>query len=311
MKRSSPHKSRAKKRSTAAGDPYPGIFQPSPFTASSRRKRAKEKRKKALKGWPLRVLTVIAVILILMTLIALLPQFTIESIKVEGTRLTNSEDVSAMAQGLVDRHFIFDIGPGPKQYFSLRYGTLEQEILERFPLIRDVTVKFRFPSTIAIRVDERVEILAVRVSGGFALIDRDHIVLRVAETIDFDLPVLEGISVLSEVIPFEVLDVEDHLELMSAARLTAELIRHDQLTPDNRHLMGLVRQIRQIGLKSFYLFIPLPQGGEIRVKLEDNRLLQEKLQLLSYLIQSGEIPEGVAGELDLSGETAYFRPDTA
>lgn len=216
-----------------------------------------------------------------------------------------------MARGLLDRHFIFDIGPGPKQYFSLRYGTLEQEILDRFPLIRDVTVKFRFPSTIAIRVDERVEILAVRVSGGFALIDRDHIVLRVAETIDFDLPVLEGISVLSEVIPFEVLDVEDHLELMSAARLTAELIRHDQLTPDNRHLMGLVRQIRQIGLKSFYLFIPLPQGGEIRVKLEDNRLLQEKLQLLSYLIQSGEIPEGVAGELDLSGETAYFRPDTA
>ena len=123
-----------------------------------------------------------------MTLIALLPQFTIESIKVEGTRLTNSEDVSAMARGLLDRHFIFDIGPGPKQYFSLRYGTLEQEILERFPLIRDVTVKFRFPSTIAIRVDERVEILAVRVSGGFALIDRDHIVLRVAETIDFDLP---------------------------------------------------------------------------------------------------------------------------
>ena len=264
-----------------------------------------------MQGWPLRVLSLVAFLLLVATLIALLPQFTIESVHVTGTRHVDDAALLHVAEALKGRHFILDLGDSPKHYVGLRYGAIEERILALFPLIRDVRVRFHFPSAVTVAVSERVEILAVRVSGGFALIDRDHIVLRVTPTVDFDLPVLEGIAVLSDVVPYTVLEVEDHLELFSAARLTAELIRHDQLTDDSRHLMGLVRQIRQIGAKSFYLFVSQPKGGEIRVKLEDNRLLQEKLQLLSYLLQTNEIPEGIAGELDLSGETAFFRPDTA
>ena len=73
--------------------------------------------------------------------------------------------------------------------------------------------------------------------------------------------------------------------------------------------MKAVRQYRQLSDPLFYLFIPLDQGGEIRVKLEDNRLLQDKLLLLSYLLDNEDILQGSAGELDLSGDTAFFRPD--
>jgi hypothetical protein len=73
--------------------------------------------------------------------------------------------------------------------------------------------------------------------------------------------------------------------------------------------MEEVKQYRQLTDRLFYLFIPLEQGGDIRVKLEDNRLLQDKLLLLSYLLDKEDILQGSAGELDLSGETAFFRPD--
>ena len=129
------------------------------------------------------------------------------------------------------------------------------------------------------------------------------------DAIDFALPVLEGVSVLQEPEIGSVLEVENPGQLLAAARMTAALIRHDQQNVEGRRLMGDIRQFRQISGRLFYLFIPLSQGGELRVKLEDNRLLQDKLMLLSYLLEREDILRGSAGELDLSGETPYFRPD--
>ena len=264
----------ASPKSARAGE-YPTLFQPSPFTEESRRKRSKARRRRAFLGWPLRLLTLAAVLLSLLTLLLLLPQFSIESISVEGTRLIDQAEVAALVEPLKGRHFIQGIGGSLPRYFSLRYGATEERILALSPLIRQVDVRFHFPSRIRVTVEERVEVLAIRVSGGYALIDRDHCLLRLTDAIDFALPVLEGVSVLQEPEIGSILEVENPSQLLAAARVTAALIRHDQQNVEGRRLMGDIRQFRQISGRLFYLFIPLSQGGELRVKLEDYRLLQD------------------------------------
>ncbi len=250
-----------------------------------------------------------ALLLSLSILLAFLPQFTIETITVSGTRLADQATIKALAGIKQGQHFLPRLGGTPGRFLTLRYGSLEEEILAACPLIRQVRVRFRFPSTLAITVEEKVEILAVRISGGYALIDRDHEILRIAEDIDFALPVLEGVTVQARAVAGESLEVEDPSQLTAASKLIAGLIQHDRTDMTGLQLMSLVRQFRQIEGPLFLLFIPLSQGGEIRVRLEDNRLLQEKLSLLGYLLTGEDLIPKAAGELDLSGETAYFRPD--
>lgn len=260
-------------------------------------------------GWPLRLLSLTALILVLVTLVALLPQFTVETVTVTGSRLLEASRISQVLEDKVGQHFVHGLGGSFRQWLTLRYGKAEAEILALSPLIRQVEVAFSFPSSIHVQIQERVEILAIRVSGGYALVDRDNMVLRLTDQRDFSLPVLEGCSLLSQAREGQVLDLEKPSQLLAAARITAALIRHDQTLPQGRQLMEEVKQYRQLTDRLFYLFIPLEQGGDIRVKLEDNRLLQDKLLLLSYLLDKEDILQGSAGELDLSGETAFFRPD--
>ncbi|HPX92914.1 MAG TPA: FtsQ-type POTRA domain-containing protein [Bacillota bacterium] len=289
--------------------PYPPIFQPSPFTDENRRKRAKDRRRRHFAGWPSRLLLLFALLLSAAVLVAFLPQFYIENVTVTGCRMTDQAAIKAFAKTREGHHFLEKLGGSPSRFLSLRYGSIEDDILAAYPVIRQVKVRFRFPSVVAVIVEEKVEVLAVRISGGYALIDRQHEVLRIAEDADFALPVLEGIAVTGQTVRGEPLPVEDPGQLSAASHLIAGLIRHDEAGGTGPGLMAKVRQIRQLGGKLFVLFIPLSQGGEIRVRLEDNRQLQEKLALLDYLLEREDIIPQAGGELDLSGETAYFRPD--
>ena len=306
MKRSRPENS--SRRKGKAGS-YPSIFQPSPFTDESRKKRAKQRRRHRLAGWPSRLLLLLVILLVLAALLVLLPPFTIGTVTVTGTRLTDEAGIRALAEVKQGKHFLPQMGGSIGRFLTLRYGGIEDEIQAAYPLIRQVRVRFRFPSILAVTVEEKVEIMALRVSGGYALIDRDREVLRLTEELDFTLPVLEGVSVLSRPESGRILEVEDPAQLTAASRLIAGLIQHDQADIAGFQLMQRVRQVRQITGSLFFLFIPLSQGGEIRVRLEDNRLLQDKLSLLAYLLEREDLLPQTAGELDLSGETAYFRPD--
>lgn len=297
-------------RRQARGVDYPTSFQPSPFTEESRKQRARQQRRSHFAGWPSKLLLVAAVTLSLVTLVAFLPHFYIEKILVTGSRMADEAGIRSLVDAKAGSHFAGELGGSFKQLLTLRYGSYESRIKEAYPIVRSVSVHFRFPSQLVVALEEKVEILAVRVSGRFALIDRNHEILRIADQVDFALPVLEGVTVLEEAAAGETLSVEDPSSLAAAAHLLAGLISHDSANPSGRQMMEEVAQIRQVSDALFYLFIPLPQGGDIRVKLEDNSLVQDKLSLLAYLLEREDLLPQTAGELDLVGETAYFRPDT-
>ncbi len=292
------------------GGHYPEIFQPSPFTEESRRKRARERRRRKFAGWPSRLMLFLSVLVAAFLLVAYLPEFTLEEVTVTGIRLADEDLVRSLARQKVGDHFLQGLGGSAGRLLTLRYGALERAILEACPIVREVKVSFHYPSGIRVALDEKVEVLAVRVPGAYALLDRDYRILRFRTEDDFALPVLEGVILSGGPVAGEVLPVEDTGQLDAACRLLAALILHDQTEAAPLKLMGTVRQFRQIEGPLFFLFIPLSRGGEIRVRLEDNRQVQDKLSLLSYLLSREDLVPQVAGELDLSGETAYFRPDT-
>ncbi|HHW93619.1 MAG TPA: FtsQ-type POTRA domain-containing protein [Clostridiaceae bacterium] len=304
-------RTRKQSKEGALYDGYPKSFKPSPFTEESRKKRASERRRRMIVGWPLAILSVIAMILIIVTLIAYLPQFYIERITISGLRLVDREEVGALIDKKPGEHFIHGVGGGLGQYITLRYGNIEKTIEDTFPLVRSAKVQFRFPSEVHVTIVEKTEILAVRISGGYALLDSGLYVMRMTSERDFDIPVLEGIRVQSTPVVNEKIDVDDEARLFAAINITAALIGHDQSDTEYNavSLMQHVKQIRQLSDHVFYLFVPLSQGGEIRVRLEDNRSLQDRLKVLSYLLGEGDLRSRGSGELDLTGQSVFFRPD--
>jgi cell division septal protein FtsQ len=293
---------------------YSDRFEPSPFYIENRKKRERDRRRKMIVGWPLAILSAVALIMVIATLVAYLPQFYIERVTVSGLRLIAREDIMELIDKSPGEHFIGGIGGEPIHYLTLRYGNIEDKIKETHHLVRSVKVQFRFPSEVRVTVVEKTEILAIRITGGFALLDSELSVIRIANERDFDIPVLEGIRVESTPLVDEKIEVGDETQLFSAINITASLIEHDMKNDANdgrASLMQLVRQIKPVTDHAFYLFIPLSRGGEIRVKLEDNRLLQDRLKVLSYLLGEGDLQSRGSGELDLTGHSVFFRPDAA
>ena len=97
--------------------------------------------------------------------------------------------------------------------------------------------------------------------------------------------------------------------LQKSINITAEIIRSDSSKIEGEQLLPLIRHIIWQDNNTFFLHIPSTQGGMIRVKLDDNRYLQDRLALLSDLIFVEQFADKSAGELDMTGTTIHFRPD--
>ena len=149
----------------------------------------------------------------------------------------------------------------------------------------------------------------MRVPGGYALVDKDLFVIELKEEASDIFPSVEQITLTETAEEGKQLQTEQTYRLQKSINLTAEIIRQDSSKKNEEKLLPLIRHIIWQDTSSFYLHIPSTQGGMIRVKLDDNRYLQDKLALLSDLIFVEGFTEKAAGELDMTGTKVHFRPD--
>lgn len=295
-----------------AQDGYPQTFAPSPYSDESKRLRKRKNLISFFRGWFLKFLLVLALLLGIAAFFIYYPGFYITSFVIEGTEHVSSSDIMESVDKPIGEHFIFGIGGSAAQWFGLRYGKIEERIAKSNPILREVRVAFRFPSQVVIDVYEKTEVIALRLTDGYALLDRNFDVIRMISSPQFDLPILEGVRLLEAAVPGKPIAVENPEELNSVLSITAAMIRQDDADQTGGILlMDAVRKIRHEDKETYYLFIPLEQGGEIRVKIKDNRLLQQKLALLSQLINTWQLKERGTGELDMTGERSVFKPDAA
>ena len=298
------------KRSKQSKRPESASFQPSPFSAESRKKRDRERRRSLLMSRkPLIFLAIVASILVVITLLALVPGFTINQIEVNGTYRIDDKSVEQVLSSHKNKHFVYKLGGNIRTLFGLRYASAEETILASSPLVEDVKVYFSYPSRIKIDLNEKTEIMCVRVPGGYALVDKDLFVIELKEEASDIFPSVEQITLTETAEEGKQLQTEQTYRLQKSINLTAEIIRQDSSKKNEEKLLPLIRHIIWQDTSSFYLHIPSTQGGMIRVKLDDNRYLQDKLALLSDLIFVEGFTEKAAGELDMTGAKVHFRPD--
>lgn len=303
-RRSAPGRSKEQQRPKSAS------FQPSPFSEESRKKREKEQRRSSLMNKrPLIVLSIIAAILVIIILLALVPGFTIDTIEVKGAYRLTEASVKAGVSDHLGQHFLYKIGGNFKSLVTLHYAAAEEELLADFPLLDAAEVYFSFPGKIKIDLQEKTEVMCVRVPGGYALVDKDLTVLELTEEAPAIFPSLEQIVLNETAEPGVQLQTDQKERLQKSINLTAEIIRSDSSKAEGKQLLPLIRHIIWQDNKTFFLHIPSTQGGMIRVKLDDNRYLQDRLALLSDLIFVEQFTDKAAGELDMTGMTVHFRPD--
>ena len=109
--------------------------------------------------------------------------------------------------------------------------------------------------------------IALRLTDGYALLDRNFDVIRVISSPQFDLPILEGVRLLEAAEPGKPIAVEEPEELNSVLSITAAMIRQDDLDQTGGILlMDAVRKIRHDDKDAYYLFIPLEQGEKYVLK---------------------------------------------
>ncbi len=110
------------------------------------------------------------------------PYFNIDKLSVTGHRAVSETDIMKTIGPILGRNT-----------FALNITSIG-EMLKANPWIKNVEVKRILPSTLNIRVIERVPV-AIAVISGMWLIDEDAVLLKkISSATDFDLPKLRGIK---------------------------------------------------------------------------------------------------------------------
>ncbi|WP_309133013.1 FtsQ-type POTRA domain-containing protein [Brevibacterium sp.] len=131
-----------------------------------------------------RRLSVIGAVVALLALVAVAwfsPVLRLDQVTVSGSRL--------VAAGDVERFVLAEHGGTPLP--QVRPGTVESEVLERFPRADEVSVHYSGPRSLSLEITDRQPVLAVAGEGGFELFDPDAVHLGTVEKAPAGLTVLE------------------------------------------------------------------------------------------------------------------------
>lgn len=114
------------------------------------------------------------------------PFFNLQQIVIEGNSLVSKQDLLALA----------NVGPGTNM-FQVPTSAVKKNILLH-PLIEQVEVSSRFPSTLVIKVVERRPAAMIPVQNGFVVVDAQGLFLQRSDTWPKDrLPIISGVQLPS------------------------------------------------------------------------------------------------------------------
>jgi cell division septal protein FtsQ len=255
-------------------------------------------------------LVLVGLLLLLALVIYALPALHVARIEVSETRAM-TRDAIITASGIEPgQHLFLDLGGTMRQWFTLRYGAIENRLQAAFPYIRSVTARLAFPAGIRIDILERIEVAYVSIPDGCVMIDKDAVALRILAVAPENIPVIEGVSVTSLNLgqPLAV-DVPDAMH--SAVTLMGAIIDADKDTRSDQLLLPQVRKIRPIGGRKLYMLVALPKTGEeLTVTAETGAGQVDDMLWLRFAMSQNALSGRGKGVLDLTGDRKVFIPDT-
>lgn len=125
-----------------------------------------------------------------------LPVFHYSKMIILGETSLTKEDLMKMSEAEYD-----------KNIYLINIRQAQSKIKEE-PIIKDVRISRKFPTTLVFSVLERMEVAAVSFNGGFAIIDDEGYVIKIVQNVvEVKKPIISGIKTktikLGEQIPVE------------------------------------------------------------------------------------------------------------
>ncbi len=254
------------------------------------------------------VFSLILLIGLIIGLVAVLPQFYITRIDIEGERKLTEEEILQVAQIDPGKHLFLYVSGNFTEMLQLRYSDKEASLLATFPYLESVEVKAVVPYKVSIQVKERVEVAYLRTSVDYVVVDSQGMILeRVPLTEALEAPVIEGVPV-GALLPGEQITEESKRYVDRSLVVINSILRIDRDSADDYRLIDQIERFYPFAANTMYLRLENLAGEPVDVRLNPASDVEDKIVWLRNSLQQGALEDLGTGVLDLSGRQNVFSP---
>lgn len=271
-------------------------------------KQAEGKTVRYHSGRGILLFSLILLIGLIIALIAVLPQFYINRIEIEGERhLTETELISA--SGIESgKHLLLYVSGDIGDILQLRYGKVEKRLLAAYPYLESVEVRAKFPYKVSIQVKERTEVGYLETDKDYAVIDSQGMVLeRLPLNAELNAPVFRGISAAGLEAGDYIADDSRRAVLRTLLVVNA-VLRADQTASDQMSLIHHIKAYYPYSANTLYMEMINLDGQTLHVRLNPSDNPEARVSWLRNALLQGAFEDLGPGVLDLAGKQNVFSP---
>jgi len=265
-------------------------------------KNIKTKGKRKINKNKLKCVLVFILFIAAIVLLGLSPLFNISGIDAYGIEYCSDKDIIEASGIIKGVNGFKNIGGSPRNFFLLRYGQAESDILNKCPYVKDIIVKYNLPNKVSIHIQERKPFVLIPYIGAYLVVDREGYVL---ETVDnkekHSIPFTKGVK-------FANYEIGHALDIENMKHFEKLIILIDALTEeeknDNFKLMDNIDTIDIGDINNVYIFI----DSRLVVNIGDLYKLNYRIKTLKQIFYKN-ISRDEKGMLDFTtGDNPVFIP---
>lgn len=254
------------------------------------------------------VFSLILLIGLIIALVAMLPQFYINRIEIEGNRKLTDSEIIASSGIESGKHLILYVRGNLPEILSFRYADVEKRLKAKNPYIESVTVRASFPYKVLIKIKERTEVGFLETDKDYVAVDSQGMVLeRLPLGTKLNAPVFLGISA-EGLAPGHYLSDESKRAEDRTLTVVNAVLRADQAASDQMSLMHRIRFFFPYSANTLYIELTNLAGAQIRVRLNPGDNTEEKISWLRNALFRGAFENLGTGVIDISGKQNVFSP---
>lgn len=255
-------------------------------------------------------ISLVLVILVMTSLIIFHPAFRVKEAHIEGNIAISDEEILEAVGLKYGSHLMSGVSGNIIDVLRLDYGKTEKAITKANPYIEDIRITVKLPSTIDIKIKERQKICYVQTPDGYAVLDRNGLVLELSslDSQEGVKPVICGMEVQSAELgkPICITNTADYKKAIIV--LGAILAADKASVGGDYSMFENTAEVRILPSGYVFLSVYSPAGELIQVKLDSLDTISDQMAWLLYVFNSDSFDKiSVNGVLDMTNDEYIFR----
>lgn len=251
----------------------------------------------------------IVLILTLLALLAFLPAFRLQNIESNSLYFNRLEDLLSDSGLVRGEHFLLAYEGSFKGLLTGRYRKAEERLEALNAQIRQVEIRYHFPSTLRFEVEERIPVAFLDVDDLYVTLDRFGVACASYKDIPQGLPAIRGQSVIKMRLGEPIVTNADD-DLKACVAVMSAIVEADFESQSDKTLLNQVQEIRSSGYQRIVLkLVPEGDTGVLTVSVTSESNLKQDFLWLKRVLDSGVLNGKLPGSLDIYGSQLVFKPD--